>query len=440
MLKLFTRFFKDEAEKEKFSSVIIPSFIIHFFAAILAVALWLTLTRTLGTAGYGVYTFSFSIIFLLVNLATYGVNLLVVREIPSLLSTGKIGLAKGYYKWSLRIVIWLCIGFSLLTSGLITVGTYWLHFIKETVYTLPILFAITTVPFSGLMNFYSASLRGRHKTVLSLLPDNIIRPVAFLLPVLILFGFTGVLTLQNAILLTTFSFFIASAYSFYINKKTQKSENTKAEYAPAKWKKLLKSVFLLTAMLNINAQLDIIVLGFLKSSSEVGIYSLTDNIAGKLAVFLTIMNLISAATIARMHSLNEKEKLQKLITQISRWVMAASTPLFLFILFFSRWILSFFGHEFEKGQTALIILCIGQLINIAFGPVGNLSVMTNNVKSNILFLSLRLAISFILMFILTPLMGINGTAIAITVSIIVGNAGMFLTIKKKTGIKSWILG
>ncbi len=77
----------DERDRKNLYKIALPSFLIHFIAAILALAIMFIMTRTLGTTQYGLFTFAFSIIFLIVNLSTNAIDILTVREIPALVST-----------------------------------------------------------------------------------------------------------------------------------------------------------------------------------------------------------------------------------------------------------------------------------------------------------------------------------------------------------------
>lgn len=427
---------KDEGDRRKLLKVILPSFFIHFIAGVLYILTLALLTRKLGARQYGILTYSFAVISLIVGLLMSGINIMAVREPPALLSKGKIELWKGFYQWSSRYVLFACIALPLIIGGCIIIATFVLHILAYSHYTLPILFTLPAVPFICLMNYYSSWLRGQYKTVLSFLPDNIIKPVIFLAALICFFHFT----LWNAILARDLSFVAGSIFAIAAFYKTTEINKATPQYDIPAWKSSLKSFFILTVFVNINLRLDILMLGFYRDASQVGIYSLADKVGVSIAIFQIIMNQISTASISRLHALNEKEKLQKLIVKITRWVTVISIPLFLLAIVCSKWILSYFGSAFIHGQTALIIICTGQLISIAFGPVGNFSVTTGNEKITILFSFLKMLMIVILNIILTPRWGINGTAIATAISMILWNAGMFITIKRKTGLKTWILG
>lgn len=427
---------KNEGTRKKLSKVVLPSFFIHFIAGLLYILTNAVLTRKLGARQYGILTYSFTVISLIVGLLMSGINNMAVREPPALLSKGKIELWKGFYLWSSKLVLFVCIAFPLLIGGCIIIATYYLHLLAYTHYTLPILFTLPAVPFFCFMNYYAAWLRGQHKTVLSFLPDNIIKPVFFLVALFSFFHFT----LWHAIWARDLSFIAGSLFAIAAFYRTTKTDKIIPQYDIPAWKSSLKSLFILTVFMNINLRLDVLMLGFYRDASQVGIYSLADRAAASIIIFQVIMNQISTASISKLHALDEKEKLQKMVVKIARWVTALSIPVFLVIIFFGKWILSYFGPAFVNGETALVIICIGQLVGIAFGPVGNFSITTKNEGITIFFSIVKMTILVLFNIILTPTWGINGTAIATALSIIVWNAGMFIAIRKRTGLRTWIFG
>ena len=75
-----------------------------------------------------------------------------------------------------------------------------------------------------------------------------------------------------------------------------------------------------------------------------------------------------------------------------------------------------------------------------FGPVVDFALMTGNEKYTTIYMSIGILINIALNLLLTPGMGLNGTAIATTSSLIFWNVALFYTLKKKTGIRTWIFG
>ena len=96
--------------------------------------------------------------------------------------------------------------------------------------------------------------------------------------------------------------------------------------------------------------------------------------------------------------------------------------------------------EFHYPEPLDMEECAAQLMDIAFGPVGSFALMTGNEKYSTRYMGIGILINIALNLLLTPRMGLNGTAIATSCSIVFWNAAMFITIRKKTGIRTWIWG
>jgi len=288
------------------------------------------------------------------------------------------------------------------------------------------------------MNFYSASLKGFHKIVLSQIADNFIRPFVFLLIMIWLFFFSNHFDVHSVIWVNVIAFAAGMIYSAVMFYKTIDTKGVEPEYDTRKWWKGFASLSLLNGILSIDARLDLLMLGFIKDPTQVGVFNIAHKIVLTLYFFLSVMNTIIAPSISRMNSLNDKAGLQKTIRKTVRWVMIFSLPTGILIIVFSKWIMAYFGHEFEIGQPALIIMCIAQLFSISCGPAGVISVMTGHERFNTVATIMSMLITIILNLALTPYLGLTGSAIAASASIVAWNIYMVIKVKKHIGIYSWV--
>ena len=437
--KLLRPFIKSEEDRIRLSGVILPSFAVRSGYFVLAYLIQIALTRTMGPGRYGIYSYTSAIIFTLMNFASYGFEITAVRFTSTYLSKGEKGLWKGLYHWSSRTLLIISSAIAGGTALYIWVSVYVLRFSPETPYTLPLLVSCSIIPFYAFINLYTNLLRGQNKLLLSFLTDNTVKPL-FLLIALIAFRLVmGQMNLPAAIALNIISFMVAFIFIFRVFSRMNNMKEIKAEYDTKTWKKFVGSLFLLTCVSSLS-RLDIIMLRFLKDQSQVGIYYAAERYGSSLMFFLYVMNTIIQPSIARLNTPEDKEKMQRMITRTIRWVMIFSLPVFITIILFSGQIMGFSGAQFLPGKTALIIICCGQLINIGFGPVGNFALMTGNEKYNTIYMAIGILINIALNLLLTPRMGLNGTAIATVSSLVFWNAAMFITIKIKTGIRTWIFG
>ena len=98
-----------------------------------------------------------------------------------------------------------------------------------------------------------------------------------------------------------------------------------------------------------------------------------------------------------------------------------------------------FGEEFIIGKTALVLITIGQFVNAASGSVGNIMNMTGREKPLRNILVIASILSVLLNYLLIPMYGINGAAVANMVSVVFWNLTAVIYTKVKIGINSFYL-
>jgi len=430
---------KNEEDRARLSTVILPSFLVRSGYYLLAALITIVLTRTLGPGRYGIYSLTAAYIFTLMNFASYGFEITAVRFTSTYLSKNEKGLWKGLYDWSFRALLVISSALTGGTALYLWLSVYLFQFAPKTAYTLPLLVSCCIIPFYTFINFYTNLLRGQNKLLISFLTDNTVKPLFLLITLVVFRLIVGQMSLPAAIGLNILSFVVAFVFIFMIFRRMNNMKEIQAEYDKKTWKKFVSSLFLLTCVSSLS-RLDVIMLGSLKDAAQVGIYYAAERYGAFLLFFLYVMNMIIQPSIARLNTPEDKEKLQRMITRTIRWVMLFSLPVFIILILFSGQIMRVSGSEFSPGKIALVIICCGQLINIGFGPVVNFALMTGNEKYNAIYMAIGILINIALNLILTPRMGLNGTAIATASSLVFWNAALFYTIKKKTGIRTWIFG
>ena len=72
------------------------------------------------------------------------------------------------------------------------------------------------------------------------------------------------------------------------------------------------------------------------------------------------------------------------------------------------------GNEFAEGEIALKIFAFTQFIVVLIGPIGNVLIMTNRTSYFLIYSYLSVFIGFISIFYLTPILGIVGSVISLS--------------------------
>lgn len=177
-----------------------------------------------------------------------------------------------------------------------------------------------------------------------------------------------------------------------------------------------------------------LVLGAMRSEVEVGIYGVAVKAAALLTFTLTSVNSIAASKFSECHAAGDKAGLRKVTAYSTRMIFWTTVPLAVIFLAFPGPIMKLFDKTAASGTTCLLILVVGSLMNAAAGPVGTILNMTGHqVAYQNMVLSGAL-VNIGLNLLLVPRMGIDGSAIAGTVSMFVWNIAAIIYIKKKYGI------
>ena len=120
---------------------------------------------------------------------------------------------------------------------------------------------------------------------------------------------------------------------------------------------------------------DLFVLSSFANSAETGIYAAAARAAQVILLFIISVSLMFSPFVADLHARGERDKLDKLFKQLTRWTMALTLPIFVVLAVTPGSALRLFGSEFGAGRSALLILLIGQLVNVATGTVGFILIM-----------------------------------------------------------------
>lgn len=161
-----------------------------------------------------------------------------------------------------------------------------------------------------------------------------------------------------------------------------------------------------------------------------GIYSIAAKISSIVGLGITALNAIAAPKFAEYWIKGDKKGLLKLARQSTAILFWTTLPILFFIFIFTNHILGFFGNEFKKGVFALIILIVGQFINVISGSTGYILDMTGFQDFAQWIIIISFALNVILNILLIPKYGINGAAIASALTIIFWNIIMSFKIKK----------
>ena len=142
-----------------------------------------------------------------------------------------------------------------------------------------------------------------------------------------------------------------------------------------------------------------------------------------------------------MYAEGQMTKLKNYARNTTRFMTLMALPLTVIICIFPHFVMSLFGKGFNGGALPLVILSIGQFINVSTGSVAYLLTMSGHEKPLRNSRILNSVISIILAFVLTSSYGIIGSAISSAIAVAMSNLMAVYLVKKHLGFSTFsILG
>jgi len=411
------------------------SFAMKVLGACLSYGMSVVLSNILGADGSGVFFFGLTLIIVLSTVGRAGMDNTLIKYIALSATSRNYSKILGVYKKS----VLSSLVFSLILAVALYVLSPWISRVvfddPELLKTLQIM-AMSIVPLS-LLTLHAAALQGFKKVVKSISILNIFVP-----------GFTIFFTLFfliNDVYLVSIGYLISTFIALFFGVLFWKNTIKDFQHITPKFdtKQLLETsipLFNISILQILIVWLPLLLLGFFGSNEDVGFYNAAARTAMLTSFVLMAVNSIATPKFSEVYHNGDIKELGRLARQATKIATLCALPLFLFSLFFSEWIMSFFGEEFKEASLAFMILAIGQFINAATGSVGYLLMMTGHEKRmrNNLFISLL--ISALLNLMLIPEIGLVGAAISTTIAQSLHNLIAMSIVKKELNIStiSWL--
>jgi O-antigen/teichoic acid export membrane protein len=167
--------------------------------------------------------------------------------------------------------------------------------------------------------------------------------------------------------------------------------------------------------------LPLLLLGAWGSSSDVGLLSIAQRTAGLVSLVLIAANIIIAPKFAELYQQKDMVTLGKVARRGALLMTAMASPAILLFIVLPQWVMGLFGAEFSDGWMLLVIMAVGQLVNVMTGSVGFLLMMTGNERQLLSANFIALILSLMLAVLLIPGYAGLGAAIAAAVPLAVVN-------------------
>lgn len=406
--------------------------VIRFLGVLILFFTDVLLGNLLGAGGFGEFSQIRATVLILSSVAIFGLDNYLIREVTILVQKGSSGAIRSLLWSANRFVSTISIA---ITAILILVVVF-VGFLDDSETRIIFIVGALMIPAIVLTRTICAELRGFHLVLSAQFVEHAIAPSLLIMGVLGWWHFGFLLDSLTAVSIAVFSAFMAFFVSWvtlkYISNRVTNSEQQQQK-AWSLWK--VSIPFAVIAFTQIaNAKSDILLIGIIRNDSESGIYAAASNVSSLLTFALIAMNVALAPLLVKLKETHSIEKVQGLITKVSRLGFLLSIPLFIVVFVYASTIISIYGEEFSSASIPLRILVVGQLANVSCGPVILLMMMLDLEKKAAVGSGMSLLLHIALSLLLIPSYGVVGATIATAITVCFLNVFMTILLIKNRHI------
>jgi O-antigen/teichoic acid export membrane protein len=427
------------ALRARLARVSLASLALKATGTLLVFALSVTLARALGPTQYGTYEYVIAWVTLLLVPAVFGLDKLAVRELSAAITREDWEQAKGFLRWSLATVLALALTVAVGAAAV----AWWSAGGELDGAVAAFLLGCLVVPLSALTILWESTVRGMHGVIEGQLPIMIARPllvIAFVLVGLGVMGFPATAVTALTAFLIGAGGALLLAFALLLRQLPPVVRRARSGPRARVWFAAALPMAVMAALYTANGRIGTILLGSLTGPEAAGLYALATRGADLVMFTLVAVNTALSPTFAALVASAERERLQRVVTQGTRLIFALGFPVALGLFVLAPLFLRIFGPEYVEGATALRILLVGQVVNVAMGSVGTLLVMANRERLATIGFASGTAVNLTLAALLVPAYGVVGAAIAATASMLVWNGVLWFFTLRSVGVHPTVWG
>jgi O-antigen/teichoic acid export membrane protein len=414
----------------------VTALILRSLALLMSFVTVLFISRNFSAKELGVFTLVQSVLMIMISIGRFGMHQSMIKRVAvNKAKNNVIGIRKDYSN-----ALFVSIGVSLLIvfAYLLVMpilGDRFLPDLQGSMY----LFAIAgSVIILVWRDINVASLRGLKAISISVfLEQASVHLFTLIFLLVIYFAIEPEGAILNSYFLAILSAFLISQWFWY--RESNKLDHTQgqADFSRRDLINLSFPMLLSSSLLMLNQWMDSLMLGYFLNEEEVGLYNVALRISNLVMIPLFAVNAVAAPKFAEDYSKDGRTSLQGTVSQASKMIFLLSIPLVVVLGIGGEFALSIFGEEYTASYLPLLILLIGQAVNVSAGSVMNLLQMTGYEKLGNRIVLASTVTNIVLNVLLIPLYGAIGAAIATSASLVMWNVLGIIYVWKKLKVRSF---
>lgn len=409
------------------------SLVIRIFGVSASLFISIILARKIGADGVGVLNLAEKLIGIALIFLMLGTKNVIIKESAIAYEKGDINRIGSLIKKIKRLLVPISI---IVTVIIILYSSS----VADKIFGKPDLRVPLVIASLGILprifsRIYAAGLNGLGKIWQSTLTDNSLSKALILIGLIYFFYSPLEFTIKNiSVLYLLSSFGVTIALVLIWNQLKIKpiinDINVKNLY------KTSLPLWIISITVVLTNSLDSIIIGKYRSASELGIYSIATSLALLTNYIHVSVTASVAPKLASLYELNKVKILENLLRKTNLLMMIIGLIILTLFTIFGRDILKLWGEDFKNGYIPLLILSIGQFVNLATGANGTLLMMTGFEKELQKITLIVFIINVIMLYPAVSKFGTIGAALTTSFCVIFSNVYKVIFIKKTLNIKT----
>lgn len=410
--------------------------LIVFFARILNAAIafvsQVLLARYMGGFEYGIFVLVWVTIIILGSISCLGLHTSIIRFIPEYQAKGQTAELRGILLGSRLFVL----AFSSACAAIGALGIWLFEPSIEHYYVLPFYLGLVCLPMIALGDQLEGIARANSWALWAMAPAYFIRPLLILLFLwgVYLAGYSPDAT--SAVIAAILATYITTIVQLAVISRRAESglPPAKPRFLLRQWAAVSLPIFLVEGFFFLLTNADVLMVGFFMEPTDVAVYyAAVKTLALVHFVYFAVKAGVAQRYATFIHG-GETEALALFARETVSWTFWPSVLMAMVVLLLGKPILMLFGPGFETGYPLLFLLVGAVIVRAAVGPAESLLTMGGHQNVCAGIFAVTLALNIALNFLLIPILGLWGAALATAAATAVEAVLLSLTVWRKMGI------
>jgi O-antigen/teichoic acid export membrane protein len=384
-------------------------------------------TRKTTPTEAGRFFYCLSLIIPVSTIARYGIDFSIVK----IVGRKKDSFMNINYLYSSLRISTL---FSCLAAFFIIIFSYPVaaYLIKDPAYSALLKIVALSLPFTSVINVYASYYQAENMAAASIFLRNIIQ---YILTGIIAFVYSLFFPLHTFLLMEIYlgiSILISIALVYFVNREIfgKLFQLKKSIFKLNKYDgfllKFSRSFFLITIYNTVLLYSVLIIAGFFLLNSEIAVLNVGFRAANVLNLILIAVNTVITPIFSRYHFEKNIRALNLYYIKTVKVLFVITTPILMGFVFFSKFVMGIFGKAYMPYTGILIVILVGQYINVITGPIAQLYMMTGKEAMYQRVQFYMTILSIVLTILGFYLLGMIGGAYAYALLLIIQNLFLFI--------------